>query len=45
MDFVELDIQRERFRDNVIQVIGSDLNGFKLDDCAMEHLQQAAAQC
>jgi len=42
MDFVELYTQREQFRDNIIQVIGSDLNGFKLEDCAIDYLEQTS---
>jgi uncharacterized membrane protein YqiK len=40
MDFVELYTQREIFRDNIIKVIGSDLNGYKLEDCAIDYLEQ-----
>ena len=32
--------QRERFRTNVIGVIGDDLNGYMLDDVAIEYLEQ-----
>ena len=40
MDFVELYDMRENFRTNVIQVIGEDLNGYILDDVAIEYLEQ-----
>src|SRR5690606_37440691 len=31
MDFVELYTLREHFRENIIKVIGDDLNGYKLE--------------
>lgn len=40
MDFVELYEMREQFRSNVISVIGEDLNGYVLDDVAIEYLEQ-----
>ena len=40
MEFVQLYEQREQFRSNVIAVIGSDLNGYVLDDVAIEYLEQ-----
>jgi len=40
MEFVQLYEQRERFRTNVIGVIGDDLNGYMLDDVAIEYLEQ-----
>jgi len=40
MDFVELYELRENFRTNVIGVIGEDLNGYVLDDVAIEYLEQ-----
>ncbi len=40
MDFVELYELRENFRTNVIAVIGEDLNGYVLDDVAIEYLEQ-----
>lgn len=40
MDFVELYDKRETFRTNVIRVIGEDLNGYILDDVAIEYLEQ-----
>lgn len=40
MDFIELYTQREQFRDAIIQVIGQDLNGYKLEDCAIDFLEQ-----
>ncbi len=40
MEFVGLYEQRENFRSNVIGVIGEDLNGYVLDDVAIEYLEQ-----
>jgi uncharacterized membrane protein YqiK len=40
MEFVQLYEQRETFRTNVIGVIGEDLNGYVLDDVAIEYLEQ-----
>jgi uncharacterized membrane protein YqiK len=40
MEFVELYDKRETFRTTVIGVIGEDLNGYVLDDVAIEYLEQ-----
>ena len=40
MDFVQLYDQRAQFRASVIDVIGDDLNGYVLDDVAIEYLEQ-----
>ncbi|MFE9449852.1 flotillin family protein [Streptomyces sp. NPDC006739] len=40
LDFVDLYTKREEFRDRIIQVIGTDLNGYHLDDAAIDHLEQ-----
>ncbi len=40
MEFVQLYEERERFRTSVIGVIGDDLNGYMLDDVAIEFLEQ-----
>jgi uncharacterized membrane protein YqiK len=40
LDFVELYEKRDDFRHRVIQVIGQDLNGYLLDDVAIEYLEQ-----
>lgn len=40
MDFVELYELRDQFRTGVIDVIGNDLNGYMLDDVAIEYLEQ-----
>jgi uncharacterized membrane protein YqiK len=41
-DYVELDKQVEQFRDEVIKLVGMDLHGFVLEDCAIEQVQRAA---
>lgn len=40
MNFEELYTQREQFRDNIIQVIGRNLNGYYLEDAAIDFLEQ-----
>ncbi|MGW4163441.1 flotillin family protein [Streptomyces sp. NPDC004788] len=40
LDFTDLYTQREEFRDRIIQVIGTDLNGYHLEDAAIDHLEQ-----
>jgi len=40
LDFVDLYTHRHEFRDRIIQVIGTDLNGYHLDDAAIDHLEQ-----
>lgn len=39
-DFVELYTARERFREEIIRLIGTDLNGYVLDDVAIDGLEQ-----
>jgi flotillin len=39
-DFVELYNERSTFKDEILKVIGTDLNGFALDDCAIDFLEQ-----
>ena len=39
-DFIELYQERDTFRDEIMKVIGTDLNGFVLDDCAIDFLEQ-----
>ncbi|WP_309400250.1 flotillin family protein [Cerasicoccus maritimus] len=41
-DFEELYIEREKFRDEIIKVIGVDLNGYVLDDVAIDFLEQTS---
>ena len=40
MDFEQLYDRREDFRDRIIEVIGQDLNGYKLEDVAIDYLEQ-----
>ena len=40
LDFVDLYTKREEFRDQIIKVIGRDLNGYILEDCAIDYLEQ-----
>jgi uncharacterized membrane protein YqiK len=39
-DFTELYEERELFRDEIIKIIGTNLNGFVLDDAAIDYLEQ-----
>jgi len=39
-DFVDLYNSREEFKHEIIQIIGKDLNGYVLDDCAIDYLEQ-----
>ncbi len=40
LDFEDLYTERARFRDEIIQVIGTDLNGYVLEDAAIDYLEQ-----
>ncbi|MBX3161830.1 MAG: hypothetical protein KF773_38065 [Deltaproteobacteria bacterium] len=40
MEFEQLYTQRDIFKDRIIQVIGKDLNGYVLDDAAIDFLEQ-----
>ena len=40
IDFVKLFENRQDFRDQIIHVIGNDLNGYVLDDVAIDYLEQ-----
>ena len=39
-DFVDLYNSREEFRDEILKIIGTDLNGYVLDDAAIDYLEQ-----
>ena len=39
-DFEQLYNERERFKDQIIEVIGTALNGYVLDDAAIDYLEQ-----
>ncbi|MBL1080062.1 flotillin family protein [Nocardia sp. 2] len=40
LDFVDLYTHRNEFRDRIIAVIGTDLNGYSLEDAAIDYLEQ-----
>jgi len=40
MEFITLFTERERFKEQIIQVIGEYLNGYKLEDVAIDYLEQ-----
>lgn len=40
IEFVRLFEDRQHFRDKIIQVIGNDLNGYILEDVAIDYLEQ-----
>jgi uncharacterized membrane protein YqiK len=40
MDFISLYEERDAFRDDIIKVIGKDLNGYVLEDAAIDYLEQ-----
>lgn len=40
MEFVSLYTERSAFRDRIIHVIGTDLNGYSLEDVAIDYLEQ-----
>lgn len=43
-DFIELYEARREFRDEIMNIIGTDLNGYALDDCAIDYLEQTELQ-
>ncbi|MCT9932348.1 flotillin family protein [Planotetraspora sp. A-T 1434] len=40
LDFVDLYTKRDEFRDQIVRVIGTDLNGYSLEDAAIDFLEQ-----
>lgn len=40
LNFEDLYKERQKFKDDIIDVIGKDLNGFVLDDAAIDYLEQ-----
>lgn len=40
MDFISLYEERDAFREDIIKVIGKDLNGYVLEDAAIDYLEQ-----
>jgi len=43
-DFVDLYNSRDLFKQEIIQVIGTDLNGYVLEDCAIDYLEQTPVE-
>lgn len=43
-DFVELYEERDKFKEQILSVIGTDLNGYVLDDCAIDFLEQTPVE-
>lgn len=41
-DFTELYEARSEFRQEILDIIGTDLNGYVLDDCAIDYLEQTS---
>ena len=39
-DFADLYTERDKFKNDILGVIGEDLNGYTLDDCAIDYLEQ-----
>jgi uncharacterized membrane protein YqiK len=39
-DFVDLYNSRDRFKEEILKIIGTDLNGYVLDDAAIDYLEQ-----
>jgi len=39
-DFVSLYSDRDKFKKEILDIIGTDLNGYHLDDCAIDYLEQ-----
>jgi uncharacterized membrane protein YqiK len=44
MNFVDLYTQRDSFKDSIINVIGQDLNGYSLEDAAIDFLEQTPVE-
>ena len=43
-DFVDLYTEREKFKNEILKHIGTDLNGYILDDCAIDFLEQTPVE-
>ena len=41
-NFVDLYTNRREFRGEILDIIGTDLNGYILDDCAIDYLEQTS---
>jgi len=44
LDFIDLYQERDKFRDDIIKVIGQDLNGYVLEDAAIDYLEQTPVE-
>ena len=44
MDFVDLYNKRDDFKDKIIESIGTDLNGYSLEDAAIDYLEQTPVE-
>ena len=44
-DFEDLYTQRQEFKDQIIEIIGTDLNGYSLEDAAIDYLEQTPKRC
>ncbi|HEU5470773.1 MAG TPA: flotillin family protein [Actinophytocola sp.] len=42
LDFVDLYTKRNEFRDQIVRIIGTDLNGYSLEDAAIDFLEQTS---
>lgn len=43
-DFVDLYNSRDTFKEQILKIIGTDLNGFVLEDAAIDYLEQTSLQ-
>jgi len=43
-DFIDLYDSRSKFKGQILEEIGKDLNGYVLDDCAIDYLEQTGIQ-
>lgn len=43
-DFIELYTERDKFREEILRVIGKDLNGYVLDDASIDYLEQTSIE-
>lgn len=43
-DFVDLYNSRDRFKEEILKIIGTDLNGYVLDDAAIDYLEQTPVE-
>ena len=41
-DFAELYVSRVKFKEEILQIIGTDLNGYVLEDAAIDYLEQTS---